>query len=57
MWSGLLQMLLDLACIALSGGIGIEDELDKALMATTVAGLLLGLLFLGESGGNGERRA
>ncbi|CAM9342946.1 unnamed protein product, partial [Ectocarpus sp. 12 AP-2014] len=45
-WSGLLQMLLDLVCVALSAMIGIEDQLEKALISTTVAGLLLGLLFL-----------
>ncbi|CBJ29754.1 expressed unknown protein [Ectocarpus siliculosus] len=45
-WSGLWQMLLDLVCVALSATIGIEDQLEKALISTTVAGLLLGLLFL-----------
>lgn len=55
MWSGLLQMVLDLACIGLSGSIGIEDELDKTLTFTTVAGLVLGLLFVGEPGATGER--
>ncbi|CAB1100229.1 unnamed protein product [Ectocarpus sp. CCAP 1310/34] len=45
-WSGLWQMLLDLVCVALSATIGIEDQLEKALISTTAAGLLLGLLFL-----------
>ncbi|CAM9247691.1 unnamed protein product, partial [Ectocarpus sp. 12 AP-2014] len=45
-WSGLWQMLLDFVCVALSAMIGIEDQLEKALLSTTVAGLLLGLLFL-----------
>lgn len=48
MWSGLWQMSLDLVCVALSATIGIEDQLQKTLISTTVAGLLLGLLFLGE---------
>lgn len=47
-WSGLWQMLLDLACIALTASSGIGDNLGKALMVTTVAGLIVGLLFLGE---------
>jgi len=49
-WSGLLQMSLDLVCIALSGSIGIEEELNKAVLAATAADLLLGILFVGESG-------
>lgn len=48
MWSGLWQMLLDLVCIALTAGSGLEDNLGKTLMVTTVAGLVVGLLFLGE---------
>ncbi|CAM9178731.1 unnamed protein product [Ectocarpus fasciculatus] len=45
-WSGLWQLVLDLVCVALSATIGIEDQLEKALIFTTVAGLLSGLLFL-----------
>lgn len=49
MWSGLWQMLLDLACAALSASVGIEELLDKALLTTAVAGLVVGMIFLGES--------
>lgn len=49
MWSGLWQMLLDLVCVALAAVVGIEERLDKALIMTAVAGLISGLLFLGES--------
>lgn len=47
-WSGLRQLLLDLVCIAVSASIGIEEQLDKALISTTACGLIVGVLFLGE---------
>lgn len=49
MWSGLRQLLLDLVCIAISASIGIEEQLDKALISTTAGGVLVGCVFLGES--------
>ena len=47
-WSGLWQLLLELANIALSAVVGTWDSTSRVLVLTTVAGLIVSLLFLGE---------
>lgn len=48
-WSGLRQMALDAVCIVVAALIGIDNQLDKALLSTTVVCFLVGLLCLGKS--------
>eukprot|EP00752_Nemacystus_decipiens_P006049 g5460.t1 len=45
-WSGLRQISLDVVCIIAAALIGIDEQLDKALLSMTVVCCLMGLLCL-----------
>ncbi|CAM9646533.1 unnamed protein product [Scytosiphon promiscuus] len=47
--SGLCQMMLDLVCIGLASAIRVDEEVDKAMVFTTVGGLVAALLFLADA--------
>lgn len=47
-WSGLRHIFLDAVCIVVEALIGIDERLDKALLSTTLACFLMGLVCLGK---------